>query len=94
MVGIERDGEALLEATGQVDLGDAIDARDLGHDLGAGDLGDGVEAARRSVEAMDEMTTGVALMLRAEIVGSTASGRPALAIPSSMAAVASLTFVP
>ena len=46
------------------------------------------------VEAIDEMMTGVALMFRAEMVGSTASGKPALAMPSSMAAVASLTFVP
>ncbi len=46
------------------------------------------------VEAIDEMTTGVALMLSAEMVGSTVSGRPALAIPSSIAAVASLTLVP
>ena len=46
------------------------------------------------VDAIDETTTGVALMFRAEIVGSTPSGRPALAIPSWTAVVASLTSVP
>ena len=53
-------------------------------------------ASRPSSEVapMDAMMTGEALMLRADAVGSTLSGRPASAMPSSMAASASLTSVP
>ena len=46
------------------------------------------------VAPMDAIMTGEALMLRADAVVLTPSGRPASAIPSSIAASASLTSVP
>ena len=53
-------------------------------------------ASRPSSEVapMDAMMTGEALMLRADAVVFTPSGRPASAMPSSIAARAALTSVP
>ena len=46
------------------------------------------------VAAIDAITTGDALMFRADTSGSTLSGKPALAMLSSMAACVSFTSVP
>ena len=43
---VERDEDTLLEATRQVDPGDALDGLELGDDLEPGDLADALEAAR------------------------------------------------
>ena len=44
---VECDGEAGLEAAGQVSPGDALDRRDLGHDLAPRDRGDLLEVVAR-----------------------------------------------
>ena len=60
LVGVQRDGQAGLEATGHVRTRDAVDGGDLRHDLGSGDLRGGLQAVLRGrADGRDDDRRGI-----------------------------------
>ena len=91
---VEGDGDALLEAAGQVGPGDAVDAPRSRGRSPSGRSRATSSSPPLPVAAIDAMTTGEALMLRAWTVGVADGRQVRLGDGSWIAAVVSLTSVP